>query len=126
MTTALDIKSDELEQYVKVARERARTYFTVEQLAQRQQLIDQARQIAAMLKTEYGAEEVYLIGSLAHGAWFSDDTDVDLVAKGLDDRYWRSRAAVEGLVPGRKVDLIDWDMATTSLQQTVAEEGIVL
>ena len=41
-----------------------------------------ASEAADLLKREYGATRVVLYGSLAHGAWWSATSDIDLAAEG--------------------------------------------
>lgn len=86
-----------------------------------------AREAAALLKDRYGASEVLVFGSLAHGAWFSRWSDIDLAVRGIpDDRYYAAVAAVAGLSPEFKIDLIDLDDCLPSLRQVVVEEGIAV
>lgn len=86
-----------------------------------------ARKAAALLKEKYGASEVLVFGSLAHGTWFSRWSDVDLAVRGIpDERYYAAVAAITGLSREFKVDLVDLDDCLLSLRQVVAREGIAI
>lgn len=125
MPTALELSREEMLAYVDAWRGRTRPQPTPEQIAARDALIAQAKAAARMLEEKYGATRVVLFGSLAHQAWFDDHTDVDIAVVGADD-YWKAWGDVEKFFPKRKIDLIDWDMATDGLRRTINEDGIDL
>lgn len=86
-----------------------------------------ARRAAVLLKETYGASEVLVFGSLAHRAWFSRWSDVDLAVRGIpNDCYYAAVAAVTGLSREFKIDLIDLDDCLPSLRQVAAQEGIAV
>ncbi|MGQ9554223.1 MAG: nucleotidyltransferase family protein [Anaerolineae bacterium] len=94
MATALELGREGWQRYLHERRRRAPPKLLPEQ--QREHLLAQARQAAAMLKSEFGAKRVVLFGSLAHGAWFTPDSDVDMAVEGLSgERYWQAWRAVE-------------------------------
>jgi predicted nucleotidyltransferase len=67
---------------------------------------------------------VVAFGSLAHGAWFHDRSDIDLAVEGLAPGVvWRAWSAVERLFPGFEVDLIELETATDRLRQRIQEQG---
>ena len=80
-----------------------------------------------MLKTRFGARRVILFGSLAHAAWFTPDSDVDLVVEGLaGDAYWQAWRLVEEIIASRPVDLIELETAGESLQRAIRRQGVEL
>jgi len=79
-----------------------------------------------MLKEKYGATRVLLFGSLAHQAWYHDKSDIDLAADGLGNDYFKAWGDAERIVDGRKIDLIDMEMASDSLRRAIARKGIEL
>jgi len=125
MPTALELSKEELMEYVAAWRGRTWPALTAEQVAARNALIARAKEAARMLKEKYGATRVVLFGSLAHQAWFHEDSDVDIAAEGMND-YWKAWGDVEKYFPGKQVDLIDWDMATESLRKAINRKGVDL
>lgn len=84
-------------------------------------------QAAELLKTRFGAKRVWLFGSLAHQAWFSPDSDVDLAVEGLNTAdYWAACQAVEDILVDREVDLIEVESASASLLQAIQRYGKLL
>ena len=83
-----------------------------------------ARRAAAFLKQEYGATRVVAFGSLSHGGWFHVHSDLDLAVEGLKPGViWRAWCAVERVIPGFEVDLIELETATDLLRQRIREQG---
>lgn len=86
-----------------------------------------ARRAAALLHREFSARRVVVFGSLAHRAWFTERSDIDLAAWGIPvDRYYGAVAAVTGLSPLFKVDLVDPETCRQSVRQAIETEGIEL
>ena len=110
--------------YLATARRRA----AKEQQAleeRREQDWEVARQAAVMLRERFGATKVAVIGSLAHGHWFSMTSDVDLAVWGLAaDNYFTAVARLQDLSPQFGVDLIDAERCRQALKQAVMKEGI--
>ena len=91
-----------------------------------QQAREQAQVCAKALVEEYGAELVYLIGSLARGSSFHSRSDIDLVVAGIaPERYFAVLADIAERA-GREVDLILLESATPALLECVANEGVLL
>ncbi|MBI5649282.1 MAG: nucleotidyltransferase domain-containing protein [Chloroflexi bacterium] len=83
-----------------------------------------ARRAARLLKQDYGAKRLIVFGSLAHGAWFHPHSDLDLAVEGLEPgAIWRAWSAVEKVVPGFGVDLIEIETASDRLGQRIREQG---
>jgi predicted nucleotidyltransferase len=86
-----------------------------------------ARKAAQMLRKRFGASRVVLFGSLAHDAWFTPWSDIDLAAWGIPaDRFYSAVAAVTGLSAGFKIDLVDPDTCRSGLLQVMERDGIEL
>ncbi len=86
-----------------------------------------ARLAAQLLRERYSASKVVLFGSLAHGAWFTSWSDIDLAAWGIPPQlFYSAVAAVTGLSSTFRVDLVDPDACRPSLRTTVEREGIEL
>lgn len=91
-----------------------------------QQAREQAQVCAKALVEEYGAERVYLIGSLARGSGFHSRSDIDLAVAGIaPERYFAVLADIAERA-GREVDLILLESATPALLEYVANEGVLL
>ena len=128
MTTTLDLTPEELNQYRDAARRRAASLtLTPSEAALRDDLLKRVRNAATLLKTGYGAKRVILFGSLAHEAWYSADSDVDLAVERLPgDAYWRAWRAVEEIIGDRPVDLIEVEAARESLRSAIERSGLPL
>jgi len=126
MRTALDLTPDELRGYLAVAGRRTKQPSTHEpDQAQVEAMRARVREVAALLKARFGAHRVILFGSLAHGAWPTAGSDVDLAVEGLSaEAYWRAWAAVEELFPDRAVDLVALEEATGTLRAAIQRAGI--
>lgn len=86
-----------------------------------------ARQAAYLLKDQFGAKRVVAFGSLAHGAWFSARSDIDLMAEGLAPQiFWRAWCALDQLARDFDIELIASEEAAPKLLEVVAREGVEL
>ncbi len=91
-----------------------------------QQARKQAQVCAKALAEEYGAERVYLIGSLARGSGFHPRSDIDLVVAGLAPKRYFVVLADIAERASREVDLILLESATPALLGCVDNEGVLL
>jgi predicted nucleotidyltransferase len=84
-----------------------------------------AQTAAEALVREFGATRVTLFGSLAHGHWFSDASDIDLVAWGLGaEAHLLALARLEDLAGGFRVDLIRAERCPASLLAAIEADGV--
>ena len=99
-----------------------------QELAQRRrQAWKLAQQFATLLREQFGATRVVAFGSLAHQAWFSPWSDIDLAAWGIpDDQFYRAVAAVTGISPVFRVDLVDPEDCRPGVRRAIEREGIEL
>ena len=126
MPTALQLGRAGWKPYVEAARaRRSQQPPAPADAAQREDLLNRARDAARELKTRYGARKVTLFGSLAlAGACVSD---VDLAVEGLSPgAYWDAWAAAERIIGDRRVDVIEVETASASLKQAIERQGIEL
>ena len=86
-----------------------------------------ARQAASLLKDQFGAKRVVVFGSLAHGAWFSARSDIDLLAEGIAPQvFWRAWCALDQLARDFDIELVASEEAAPQLLEMVAREGVEL
>ena len=128
MPTALDLTREEWKSYLEAARRRpAPAGLTPAEQHERERLLDRIREAATVLKTRFGARRVILFGSLAHAAWSTPDSDVDLAVEGLvGEDYWRAWRVLEAIIEDRPVDLIETEMAGESLRRAIQRHGVEL
>lgn len=128
MPTALELTREGWKSYLETARHRTvSSGLTAAERHAREQLLERIREAAVALKTRFGARRVILFGSLAHAAWFTPNSDVDLVVEGLTgDAYWQAWRLVEEIIADRPVDLIEIETASESLQRAIRRQGVEL
>ena len=86
----------------------------------------QARACAECLVDVFGAERVYLIGSLGRPGRFRASSDIDLAVVGLPPAQYFTALGKLGEVAGRDIDLIAVEEATPSMAAHITGEGILL
>jgi predicted nucleotidyltransferase len=128
MPTALELTREERNRYLAAARRRpTQPKLTPDEWSERERLIERLRKAAAVLKAGFGARRVILFGSLAHVAWFTPDSDVDLAVEGLvGDIYWQAWRFLEEKIPDRPVDLVELETARESLRRAIQRYGVEL
>jgi predicted nucleotidyltransferase len=86
-----------------------------------------ARQAAVLLKNQFGAKRVVVYGSLAHGAWFYTNSDIDLMAEGITpQQYWQALGKLEELDSPFTINLITHDTLSDRLADEIERYGIEL
>lgn len=87
----------------------------------------EARQLARILGEDYGAQKVYLFGSLAReNAPFKATSDIDLGVEGLSaDRFYEALGELL-LKSTFLVDLKPLENASDQLRRFIQKEGILL
>lgn len=84
-----------------------------------------AAKAADVLVDEFGAEEVWLFGSLAANR-IHERSDVDIAASGIpNERYFKALTRVSALV-GAPVDLVPLESASASLSRRIRTRGVRL
>lgn len=95
--------------------------------ARRERALGVARWAAELLTQEYGASRVVLFGSLAHGRWFSDTSDIDLAAWGLGaEAHLLALARLEDSADGFHVDLVRAEHCPPPLSAVIEADGVTL
>jgi len=95
--------------------------------ARRERALRLAHWAAELLTREYGASRVVLFGSLAHGRWFSDASDIDLAAWGLGaEAHLLALARLEDSADGFHVDLVRAEHCPPPLLAAIEAEGATL
>ncbi len=88
---------------------------------------DLARRAARLLREEFGATQVIVFGSLAHGAWFEPRSDIDLAVEGIPvEAFWRAWCALDRLGSSVEIDLIALESASERLRDEIARQGVAL
>ena len=87
--------------------------------------LDVAKQSASLLRQKFGAERVMLFGSLASKDAFTPWSDIDLAVWGIaPDEFYSAVAAVTGLSPVFKVDLVEPDTCRKRIYDVIQKQGI--
>ena len=95
--------------------------------ARRDRAWEVARAAARLLREKFGAKRVVAFGSLAHRAWFTPWSDVDLAAWGIaPDKYFKAVAAVMDIRSDFEVQLVDVDCCFQKLREVIEQQGIDL
>lgn len=82
-----------------------------------------ASRTALVLKREFDVKKVVVFGSIVHPHLFHAHSDVDLAVWGLTGRqYYRAVGLLQSLDPEISVDLIAFEDATKSMQETILRD----
>ena len=124
MPTALQLGRKHWKSYLKRQKHPSSNIKQIDK-EQYNDLMQQVRNAAHRIKSELGAKRVILIGSLAHGAWWDEHSDIDLVVEGLKgDHYWKAWAIAEETIQKHHIEVIDIDSATPRFKQNIKSKGI--
>ncbi len=128
MATALQLARDGWKSYLDAARRRPPPpALDGGGGGDRDELLARVREVAAVLRTRFGARRVVLFGSLAHAAWFARDSDIDLAVEGVAARqYWEAWRVAEAIIPDRPVDLVELETAGEGLRRAIDRHGLGL
>jgi len=124
--TALQVTDEEMAVYRATARRREeREHRDRARRAQHAQAL--ARQAAALLRDQFGAERAILFGSLARRDSFHRRSDIDLAVEGISSRdFWRAWSALEALGNEIEINLVDVKDASPALRLEIEREGVEL
>lgn len=79
---------------------------------------------AKLLKSEFGATEVILFGSLARRGDFTLFSDIDLAVRGIpSDSFYAAVDAILGLNVGFKIDLAELETVPPALLKNIEKDG---
>jgi predicted nucleotidyltransferase len=123
--TALELSPEALKRYSpEKAIRRRKSASNVELSKRRRRAMMAARKAADLLRREFGANGVFVFGSLARRGEFTPWSDVDLAAFGIPpSRFFEAVGAVTGLSSEFKVDLVDIDTCPLSMREAIETEG---
>ena len=123
--TALDLSPEELKKYRPLdAIRKRRAKFSAEIASRRRRAMLAARKAAKLLKTEFGAKEVFLFGSLARRVGFTRWSDVDLASRGIpSDKFLTAMDTVLYLSPEFKIDLVELETCSPGILKSIENEG---
>ena len=126
--TALDLRQHERQAYKPDKMLKLRTIEDERKIKTRYQAgWVLARKAATLLKSEFGAEKVFVFGSLLHESSFTLLSDIDLSALGIAvDKYYAAVAAVSDLSSSARIDLVDLESCRPSLRDTIYKERVEL
>jgi predicted nucleotidyltransferase len=128
MPTALELKRDDWPRYKRGLDKRSTPRrLTTQEKRERDRLLGRARELANILKSQFGVRKVVLFGSLARMSWFSPDSDVDLAVEGLETRkYWQAWKLAEDIIADRQVDFVEIESVSASLKRAIDRYGVEL
>jgi predicted nucleotidyltransferase len=128
MPTALELEREDWRRYQRcLYRRSAPRQPTPEEQRERDRLLARARELAKMLKRQFGVRKVVLFGSLARMSWFTPGSDVDLAVEGLETReYWRAWKLAEEIIADRPVDFVEIESVSDSLKKAIDRYGVEL
>ena len=123
--TALDLPPEALKKYRPLdAIKKRREKFSAEISSRRRRAYLVARKAAGLLKTEFGAKEVILFGSLVRRVGFTRWSDIDLASRGIpSELYLKAMDTVLYLSPEFKIDLVELESCPPALLRSIEEEG---
>jgi predicted nucleotidyltransferase len=123
--TALDLSPEELKKYrplEAICRRRAEQ--APEISSRRRRAKRAARKAAKLLKTEFGAKEVILFGSLAHGINFTRWSDIDLASRGIpSELFLTAMDTVLHMSPEFKIDLAELENCRPAIRESIETGG---
>ena len=124
MVTAGEISDEELARYRAAARRRHQAELAA--LVRRERHAwELARQAAALLRERFHADRVLVFGSLIHPSCFTEWSDVDVAADGIDPAdTLRAMEEVQDLSRAIPVHLADLAACRQSLRAVVEREGV--
>ncbi|MBN1904645.1 MAG: hypothetical protein JW927_06075 [Deltaproteobacteria bacterium] len=74
---------------------------------------------------EFGATRVVIFGSLTHDGLFNPWSDIDLAAWGINPEiFYSAVAAMTGLSPFFRIDLVDINDCRSSIRKAIEKEGV--
>ncbi|HEY9704404.1 MAG TPA: nucleotidyltransferase domain-containing protein [Allocoleopsis sp.] len=99
-----------------------------EKLKKRQQRgYEIAQEAANLLKTEYGAKQVILFGSILSIDCINSRSDIDLAVMGINSKdYFRALGRLKRLDADFTIDLVEIQEDKPQIYQNILQKGIVL
>ena len=121
--TAKDLSPEELAEYRQRLNQYLQNRKVDEALVQR--AWQTAHQVATVLYEDFGATQVAVFGSLAHGTWFSKVSDIDIAVWGLPDgTYLDALWETRNFSPEFKIDLINFHSTKGRFRERIQSQAI--
>ena len=123
--TALDLSPEALKKYRPLdAIRKRRAKLSAEIGSRRKRALLAARKATKLLKSEFGATEVILFGSLARRVGFTLWSDIDLASRGIpSEKYLTAMDTVLYLDAEFKINLVELETCPPALLKSMEEEG---
>jgi predicted nucleotidyltransferase len=123
--TALDLPPEALKKYRPLdAIRKRRAKFSAEIASRRRRAMLAARKAAKLLKSEFGATEVILFGSLARRLGFTRWSDIDLAVRGIDpEKFFAAFGAIERIDVNFQIDLVELETCPPALLKSIEKDG---
>jgi predicted nucleotidyltransferase len=101
---------------------RAETAIVISAQAEIQRILIPYLHSLRSYKADYGANRVIVFGSLAHGAWFTSRSDIDLAVEGIPpDAFFKSWCALERLGSNIEINLIAIESTSEEMSREIGE-----
>ncbi len=124
-STALDLSPEALKKYrplEAIRRRRARSSAETAKRRRRARLV--ARKAAKLLKSEFGAKEVILFGSLARRVGFTLWSDIDQAVRGIpSEKFFAAFGAIEHIDVNFRIDLVELETCPPALLKSIEKDG---
>ena len=125
MATALEMKPEEWQRFKPVKSMAVRLAQSESLGVRRRKALYVAKQAASILRRKFGAKSVMVFGSLVSTEAFTLWSDIDLAAWGIaPDEFYLAVAAITGLSPDFKIDLVEPDNCREAIKDAVLKQGI--
>jgi len=125
--TALELTPADFGKYMRCASRRPTPIASPHDIGRRDRLLERARKVAAILKSQFGVRRVVLFGSLSIEPWKGVGSDIDFAIEGLETKsYWEAWRVAEEEMVDHPVDLVEIESASESLRQSIDKYGIEL
>ena len=90
----------------------------------RRRAMSTAHKAAKLLKTEFGATEVILFGSLARRGSFTLYSDIDLAVRGIaPEKFYAAVSAMMDFSPEFKIDLVEPEDCSPAMFKNIEKDG---
>jgi uncharacterized protein len=123
MSSRYDLTPEKWAAYRKTMHNRQETEQR-ELASRRKRAWDVVRLAVRLLQESFGASRVLVFGSLAHGLWFSQSSDIDLAAWGIkNEDYFLAVAKLQDLTQEFSIDLIRMENCKPELKEIVLQQG---
>lgn len=83
-----------------------------------------AQKISDCLRTQFGAEQVLVFGSLIDTGLFDERSDIDIAVRGIPaSQYFQAVTKIMTVSQTFSVDLVDLDTCPETLRQIILRDG---